>query len=194
MTAFFDVVDGECRRGDGAVDGLLAPSTIRARSCADGALMAGRTVFYYATNARITTLHGRRVCLLWVIATFVVSYTRAPSGVALGNRCPRYGVMQLPERIVLLSAPQALFGCFWNGWVPDRDSILLTVTASSPACSGSPSCTALRSTRTQSRSAWSAIRPLRRNRRELRPPAARNPKHIRRRNWADRPLVTPLNR
>ena len=37
--------------------------------------------------------------------------------------------MQRPERIVLLSAPQALFGLFWNGWVLIGIIILLTVTA-----------------------------------------------------------------
>jgi len=39
------------------------------------------------------------------------------------------GVMQRPERIVLLSAPQALFGLFWNGWVLMGIIILLTVTS-----------------------------------------------------------------
>jgi hypothetical protein len=38
-------------------------------------------------------------------------------------------VMQRPERIVLLSAPQALFGLFWNGWVLIGIVVLLTVTA-----------------------------------------------------------------
>jgi hypothetical protein len=38
-------------------------------------------------------------------------------------------VMQRPERIVLLSAPQALFGLFWNGWVLMAIILLLSVTA-----------------------------------------------------------------
>jgi biopolymer transport protein ExbB/TolQ len=37
--------------------------------------------------------------------------------------------MQRPERIVLLSAPQALFGLFWNGWVLMAIIILLSVTS-----------------------------------------------------------------
>jgi hypothetical protein len=37
--------------------------------------------------------------------------------------------MQRPERIVLLSAPQALFGLFWNGWVLIGIIVLLSVTA-----------------------------------------------------------------
>jgi hypothetical protein len=37
--------------------------------------------------------------------------------------------MQRPERVILLSAPQALFGLFWNGWVLMAIIVLLTVTA-----------------------------------------------------------------
>jgi CDP-diacylglycerol--glycerol-3-phosphate 3-phosphatidyltransferase len=62
-----------------------------------------------------------------MIVTFLVSYTRARAE-SLGIDA-KVGVMQRPERIVLLSAPQALFGLFWNGWVLIGIIILLTVTA-----------------------------------------------------------------
>jgi CDP-diacylglycerol--glycerol-3-phosphate 3-phosphatidyltransferase len=67
------------------------------------------------------------VCLCGIIGTFLVSYTRARAE-SLGIDA-KVGVMQRPERIVLLSAPQALFGLFWNGWVLIGIIILLTVTA-----------------------------------------------------------------
>src|SRR6267143_1232478 len=49
--------------------------------------------------------------------------------IAAGVVDAKVGVMQRPERIVLLSAPQALFGLFWNGWVLMAIIILLSVTA-----------------------------------------------------------------
>jgi CDP-diacylglycerol--glycerol-3-phosphate 3-phosphatidyltransferase len=67
------------------------------------------------------------VCLVGIIGTFLVSYTRARAE-SLGVDA-KVGVMQRPERIVLLSAPQALFGLFWNGWVLMAIIILLSVTA-----------------------------------------------------------------
>ena len=67
------------------------------------------------------------VCLVGIVGTFVVSYTRARAE-SLGIDA-KVGVMQRPERIVLLSAPQALFGLFWNGWVLMGIIILLTVTS-----------------------------------------------------------------
>jgi hypothetical protein len=39
------------------------------------------------------------------------------------------GLLQRPERIVLLSAPQALFGLVFNGWVLAIITVILTVTA-----------------------------------------------------------------
>lgn len=125
-TAFFDVVDGEVARrtGRSTVFGAFYDSTLD--RVADGALMAGLTVFY-ATNAVHHNLYMMAVCLLGIIGTFLVSYTRARAE-SLGIDA-KVGVMQRPERIVLLSAPQALFGLFWNGWVLIAIIILLTVTA-----------------------------------------------------------------
>ena len=126
LTAFFDVMDGEVARrtGRSTVFGAFYDSTLD--RVADGALMAGLTVFY-ATNSVHHNSYMMVVCLVGMIATFVVSYTRARAE-SLGIDA-KVGVMQRPERIVLLSAPQALFGLFWNGWVLIGIIILLTVTS-----------------------------------------------------------------
>jgi CDP-diacylglycerol--glycerol-3-phosphate 3-phosphatidyltransferase len=126
VTAFFDVVDGEVARrtGRSTVFGAFYDSTLD--RIADGALMAGLTVFY-ATNPVHHNIYMVVTCLVGMIATFVVSYTRARAE-SLGIDA-KVGVMQRPERIVLLSAPQALFGLFWNGWVLIGIIVLLTVTA-----------------------------------------------------------------
>src|SRR6266571_609830 len=126
VTAFFDVIDGEVARRTGrcTVFGAFYDSTLD--RVADGALMAGLTVFY-ATNPIHHNIYMMVVCLLGIVGTFLVSYTRARAE-ALGIDA-KVGVMQRPERIVLLSVPQALFGLFWNGWVLMGIIILLTVTA-----------------------------------------------------------------
>lgn len=126
ITAFFDVLDGEVARrtGRSTVFGAFYDSTLD--RVADGALMAGLTVFY-ATNAAHQNIYMVVICLVGIIGTFLVSYTRARAE-SLGIDA-KVGVMQRPERIVLLSAPQALFGLFWNGWVLMAIIILLSVTA-----------------------------------------------------------------
>ena len=126
VTAFFDVVDGEVARrtGRSTVFGAFYDSTLD--RVADGALMAGLTVFY-ATNPIHHNIYMMVVCLVGIIGTFLVSYTRARAE-SLGIDA-KVGVMQRPERIVLLSAPQALFGLFWNGWVLIGIVTLLSVTA-----------------------------------------------------------------
>jgi len=126
VTAFFDVVDGEVARrtGRSTVFGAFYDSSLD--RVADGALMAGLTVFY-ATNPIHYNLYMVVVCLCGIIGTFLVSYTRARAE-SLGIDA-KVGVMQRPERIVLLSAPQALFGLFWNGWVLIGIILLLTITA-----------------------------------------------------------------
>jgi CDP-diacylglycerol--glycerol-3-phosphate 3-phosphatidyltransferase len=126
VTAFFDVVDGEVARrtGRSTVFGAFYDSTLD--RVADGALMAGLTVFY-ATNPIHQNIYMMVICLVGIIGTFLVSYTRARAE-SLGIDA-KVGVMQRPERIVLLSAPQALFGLFWNGWVLIGIVVLLSVTA-----------------------------------------------------------------
>src|SRR4051812_28081292 len=126
VTSFFDVIDGEVARRTGrcTVFGAFYDSSLD--RVADGALMAGLTVFY-ATNPIHHNIYMMVVCLVGIVGTFMVSYTRARAE-SLGIDA-KVGVMQRPERIVLLSAPQALFGLFRNGWVLIAIVILLSVTA-----------------------------------------------------------------
>jgi phosphatidylglycerophosphate synthase len=98
VTAFFDVLDGEVARKSGrsTVFGAFYDSTLD--RVADGALMAGLTVFY-ATSPVHHNLYMVVVCLVGIIGTFLVSYTRARAE-SLGIDA-KVGVMQRPERIVL---------------------------------------------------------------------------------------------
>ena len=67
------------------------------------------------------------VCLFGIVGGFLVSYTRARAE-ALGVNA-KVGFMQRPERVVLLSAPQAFFGLAFDGWVLAAIVVLLTVTS-----------------------------------------------------------------
>jgi CDP-diacylglycerol--glycerol-3-phosphate 3-phosphatidyltransferase len=126
VTAFFDVADGEVARrtGRSSVFGAFYDSTLD--RVADGALMAG-LAFFYATNSIHHNLYMVVVCLVCIVGTFLISYTRARAE-TLGIDA-KVGLMQRPERMVLLSVPQSFFGLFWNGWVLMGIIILLTVTA-----------------------------------------------------------------
>ncbi|MFN2637326.1 MAG: CDP-alcohol phosphatidyltransferase family protein [Gemmatimonadaceae bacterium] len=126
VTAFFDVVDGSVARRTGRSTAFGAFYDSSLDRVADGALMAGLTVFY-ATNPVHHNMYMMVVCLAGMVGTFLISYTRARAE-SIGIDA-KVGVMQRPERIVLLSAPQALFGLFWNGWVLMGIVILLSVTA-----------------------------------------------------------------
>jgi hypothetical protein len=68
------------------------------------------------------------VLLLGIIGTFLTSYTRARAE-ALGIELKNVGMLQRPERIALLAAPQAFFGLTLNGWVLIAICVLLSVTA-----------------------------------------------------------------
>jgi phosphatidylglycerophosphate synthase len=126
VTAFFDVADGEVARrtGRSSVFGAFYDSTLD--RVADGALMAG-LAFFYATNVVHHNLAMVVVCLVCMVGTFLISYTRSRAE-TLGIDA-KVGLMQRPERMVLLSVPQSFFGLFWNGWVLMGIIILLTVTA-----------------------------------------------------------------
>jgi CDP-diacylglycerol--glycerol-3-phosphate 3-phosphatidyltransferase len=67
------------------------------------------------------------ISLLGIIGTFLTSYTRARAE-ALGIDA-KVGIMQRPERVTLLSAPQAFFGLALGGWVLAGIVTLLAVTA-----------------------------------------------------------------
>ncbi len=126
LTAFFDVVDGRVARqtGQTSVFGAFYDSTLD--RVADAAVLAGLAVFY-ATSARHASVPLLVVTLAGIIGGFLVSYTRARAE-ALGIDA-KVGLMQRPERVVLLSAPQAFFGLALDGWVLATIVVLLTVTS-----------------------------------------------------------------
>ena len=126
LTALFDVLDGTVARrtGQSSVFGAFYDSTLD--RVADGGVLAGLAVFY-ASSVIYHNIYMLVVCLLGIIGTFLVSYTRARAA-ALGIDA-KVGVMQRPERVVLLSVPQAFFGLALHGWVLMAIIVLLTVTA-----------------------------------------------------------------
>lgn len=126
LTALFDVLDGTVARRTGttSVFGAFYDSTLD--RVADGIVLAG-IGYFYASSVIYGNMYMVAVCFLGMIGTFLVSYTRARAE-ALGIDA-KVGVMQRPERVVLLSAPQAFFGLALNGWVLMSIMVLLAVTA-----------------------------------------------------------------
>jgi len=126
LTAIFDVLDGTVARrtGQSTVFGAFYDSTLD--RVADGALLGG-LAFFYATNPIYHNKPMLVVALLGIIGTFLVSYTRARAeGLGIDAKV---GVMQRPERVVMLSVPQAFFGLVFNGWVLAGVVTLLALTA-----------------------------------------------------------------
>jgi phosphatidylinositol phosphate synthase len=126
LTAFLDVADGLVARrtGQSSIFGAFYDSTLD--RIADAAVLAGLAVFY-ATSPRHASVVMLVVCLAAIVGGFLVSYTRARAE-ALGVDA-KVGLMQRPERVVLLSAPQAFFGLALDGWVLAAIVVLLTVTS-----------------------------------------------------------------
>lgn len=132
-TALFDVLDGTVARrtGRSTTFGAFYDSTLD--RVADGAVLGGLTVFFARNDVHhaIPSWAGTPmvgVLLLGIIGTFLTSYTRARAE-ALGIELKNVGILQRPERITLLSAPQAFFGLTLNGWVLIAICILLSLTA-----------------------------------------------------------------
>ena len=126
LTALFDVLDGTVARrtGQSSTFGAFYDSTLD--RVADGFLMGGLVVFY-ATHPVHHSQPMMLVALFGLLATFLTSYTRARAeGLGLDAKV---GTLQRPERITLLSAPQAFFGLALNGWVLASIVTLLSVTA-----------------------------------------------------------------
>lgn len=132
LTALFDVLDGTVARRTGrtTVFGAFYDSTLD--RIADGAVLGGLAVFFARNdvhreiaNFAATPMVG--VLLFGMIGTFLTSYTRARAE-SLGIDA-KVGLLQRPERVVLLSAPQAFFGLVFNGWVLITICVLLSVTA-----------------------------------------------------------------
>src|ERR687886_3006975 len=126
VTALFDVLDGVVARrtNRSSVFGAFYDSTLD--RVADGFVLGGLAVFF-ATRLGPTSVPMVIVCILGLIGTFVTSYTRARAE-ALGIDA-KVGLLQRPERVVLLSVPQAFFGLALNGWVLALIIVVITVTA-----------------------------------------------------------------
>lgn len=132
LTALFDVLDGTVARrtGRSTVFGAFYDSTLD--RVADGAVLGGLVIFFARNDVHhsvpswtSTPMVG--VLLMGIIGTFLTSYTRARAE-SLGIDA-KVGMLQRPERVTLLSAPQAFFGLALNGWVLISICILLSVTA-----------------------------------------------------------------
>jgi CDP-diacylglycerol--glycerol-3-phosphate 3-phosphatidyltransferase len=126
LTALFDVLDGTVARrsNKSSTFGAFLDSTLD--RVADGALLGGLAVFY-ALNPVHHNVPMMAVCLVGLIGAYMTSYIRARAE-ALGLDA-KIGMVQRPERIVLLSAPQAFFGLALHGFVLGAIIIFLTVTA-----------------------------------------------------------------
>ena len=126
ITAFFDVLDGTVARrtGRSSVFGAFWDSTLD--RIADGAVLGGLIVFY-ATHPVYHSGPMVVVTLFGLVGAYMTSYTRARAE-ALGIDA-KVGMLQRPERVTLLSAPQAFFGLALGGWVLIAIVVLLTVTA-----------------------------------------------------------------
>jgi CDP-diacylglycerol---glycerol-3-phosphate 3-phosphatidyltransferase len=126
LTALFDVLDGTVARrsGKSSMFGAFLDSTLD--RLADGFVLGGLVVFY-ATSQIHGSVPLMITALLGLVGAFMTSYTRARAE-ALGLDA-KVGLLQRPERVVLLSAPQALFGLVFDGWVLAIIIVILTVTA-----------------------------------------------------------------
>ncbi len=126
LTALFDVMDGTVARrsNQSSTFGAFLDSTLD--RVADGFVLGGLAVFY-ATSQVHRSVPMLLVALLGLVGAFMTSYTRARAE-ALGLDA-KVGLLQRPERVVLLSAPQAFFGLVFHGWVLAIIITILTVTA-----------------------------------------------------------------
>src|SRR5690242_6364186 len=104
VTALFDVLDGTVARrsNKSSTFGAFLDSTLD--RVADGAVLGGLAMFY-ALNPRHHNVPMMAVCLLGLIGAYMTSYIRARAE-ALGMDA-KVGMVQRPERVVLLSVPQA---------------------------------------------------------------------------------------
>lgn len=126
LTALFDVMDGTVARRSNrsSTFGAFLDSTLD--RLADGFVLGGLAVFYATSQTNRSSIM-MIVALFGLVGAFMTSYTRARAE-ALGLDA-KVGLLQRPERVVLLSAPQALFGLVFHGWVLAIIITILTVTA-----------------------------------------------------------------
>jgi CDP-diacylglycerol---glycerol-3-phosphate 3-phosphatidyltransferase len=126
LTALFDVLDGTVARRSNRSSTFGAFLDSSLDRVADGAVLGGLAVFY-AINQVHHSVPMLVVSLAGLIGAFLTSYARARAE-ALGIDA-KVGMLQRPERVTLLSAPQAFFGLALNGWVLAFIVIILAVTA-----------------------------------------------------------------
>ena len=126
ITALFDVLDGTVARrsNKSSMFGAFLDSTLD--RLADGFVLGGLAVFY-ATSQIHGSVPLMITALLGLVGAFLTSYTRARAE-SLGLDA-KVGLLQRPERVVLLSAPQALFGLVLDGWVLAIIVVILAATA-----------------------------------------------------------------
>ena len=126
LTALFDVLDGTVARrtGRSTIFGAFYDSTLD--RVADGAVLGGLAMFY-GMNAVHRSPTMLAITIAGLIGTFLTSYTRARAE-SLGLDA-KVGIMQRPERVALLAAPQAFFGLALDGWVLAVIVTTLSVTA-----------------------------------------------------------------
>ena len=132
LSAICDLLDGHVARRSGrtSVFGAFYDSTLD--RIADGAVLGGLALFFARNgvhheipNSMSTPMVS--VILLGIIGSFLTSYTRARAeGLGIDAKV---GILQRPERVFLLSAPQAFFGLALGGWVLMTICVILTVTA-----------------------------------------------------------------
>ncbi len=132
LTAIFDVLDGEVARRSGrtSVFGAFYDSTLD--RVADGAVLGGLMMFFARNGVHHKIPDSMStpmvaVILLGIIGSFLTSYTRARAD-GLGIDA-KVGILQRPERVTLLSAPQAFFGLAFGGWVLMAICGFISVTA-----------------------------------------------------------------
>jgi CDP-diacylglycerol--glycerol-3-phosphate 3-phosphatidyltransferase len=126
LTALFDVLDGTVARRSKkeSVFGAFLDSTLD--RLADGALFVGLATFY-ALDPVHHSAWMMLLCMSGLVGAMMTSYTRARAE-ALGIDA-KVGMVQRPERVFLLSAPQAFFGLALNGWVLNTVVGIITVGA-----------------------------------------------------------------
>src|SRR5262245_52477413 len=126
ITALTDVLDGMVARRGGTTSafGAFLDSTLD--RVADGATLGGLAVFY-ALNPLHHSVSMVVVCLAGIIGAFLTSYTRARAE-SLGLDA-KVGMLQRPERVVRLSAPQAFFALPLTGRLLGTISSILTCAA-----------------------------------------------------------------
>lgn len=132
LSAFCDLLDGSVARRSGQTSrfGAFYDSTLD--RIADGAVLGGLALFFARNGVHHEIPDSMStpmvsVLLLGILGSFLTSYTRARAeGLGIDAKV---GMLPRPERIVLLSAPQAFFGLAFGGWVLMGICALLTVTA-----------------------------------------------------------------